>query len=64
MGPILVKSILNFSKTRAAMEANDKTPPQVGRGIGMAIGIFLTVVTASVCQHQVRIVLSNHHNCQ
>ncbi|KAL5504423.1 hypothetical protein ACEPAH_8498 [Sanghuangporus vaninii] len=46
MTPLLVKAIINFSKEGSHSGA------QVGRGVGMAIGLFLLTVTASICQHQ------------
>ncbi|KAI0768143.1 ABC protein [Trametes elegans] len=52
MGPILVKAIINFGKEHAAYFEAGKTPPGIGRGVGMAIGLFLITVTASVCTHQ------------
>jgi hypothetical protein len=45
--------IINFSKKRAAAEVSGTTPPPVGRGVAMAIGTFLLVIAASICQHQV-----------
>ena len=52
MGPLLVKAIINFGKEHAAATAEGRTPPSIGRGVGMAIGLFCTTVTTSVCQHQ------------
>ncbi|KAF7332750.1 ABC protein [Mycena kentingensis (nom. inval.)] len=52
MGPILVKSLINFAKERAAEKAAGAHPANVGRGIGMALGLLLVIVTASICQHQ------------
>ncbi|KAF7329212.1 ABC protein [Mycena kentingensis (nom. inval.)] len=52
MAPLLVKALINFGKERAARQAAGEDPPNVGRGIGMAIGLFCLVVTASICQHQ------------
>ncbi|KAJ7777514.1 ABC protein [Mycena maculata] len=52
MGPILVRTIINFAKARAADREAGTEPPSVGRGIGMTIGLFCVVVLASVCQHQ------------
>ncbi|TBU32613.1 P-loop containing nucleoside triphosphate hydrolase protein [Dichomitus squalens] len=52
MGPLLVKAIINFGKEHAAAVAAGHKPPSLGRGAGMAIGLFCTTVTASVCQHQ------------
>ncbi|KAH8112628.1 ABC protein [Phellopilus nigrolimitatus] len=46
MCPLLVKAIINFA------EESKHSGAQVGRGVGMAVGLFLLTVTASVCQHQ------------
>lgn len=53
MGPLLVKAIITFSKTRIQAKQDGAEVPNVGRGIGMAIGLFFLIVMASVCQHQV-----------
>ncbi|KAI0784237.1 ABC protein [Abortiporus biennis] len=52
MGPLLVKGIINFGKEHFAAKQNGTTPPNIGRGVGMAIGLFCVTVTASVSQHQ------------
>ena len=52
MGPLLVKAIINFGKTHFAAKQAGEEPPNIGRGVGMAIGLFCTTVCASVCQHQ------------
>ncbi|KAG6814652.1 hypothetical protein H0H93_012728, partial [Arthromyces matolae] len=52
MGPILVRSIINFAKERSAGKANGTEVPSIGRGVGMAIGLFCIVITSSVMQHQ------------
>ncbi|KAI9000636.1 P-loop containing nucleoside triphosphate hydrolase protein [Trametes punicea] len=52
MGPLLVKAIINFGKEHAAALSAGQTPPGIGRGVGMAIGLFCITVTTSVCQHQ------------
>ncbi|KAH9945319.1 ABC protein [Epithele typhae] len=52
MGPILVKQIIKFGQQRAAAAATGGTPPSVGTGIGMSIGLFALTVTTSVCSHQ------------
>ncbi|KAJ7639312.1 ABC protein [Roridomyces roridus] len=52
MGPLLIKSLINFAKARAAAAAAGDEPPGVGRGIGMAIGLLCLIILASVCQHQ------------
>ncbi|KAF8175919.1 P-loop containing nucleoside triphosphate hydrolase protein [Mycena galopus ATCC 62051] len=52
MGPILVKSLINFAKATAAAKAAGEKPPNIGNGIGMAFGLLCVVVCASICQHQ------------
>ncbi|KAL5526288.1 hypothetical protein ACEPAF_8011 [Sanghuangporus sanghuang] len=46
MAPLLVKAIINLAKEDSHSGA------QVARGVGMAIGLFLITITASVGQHQ------------
>ncbi|KAF8922710.1 ABC protein [Mucidula mucida] len=52
MGPLLVKAIINFAKQRASARLDGTEPPSIGRGIGMAIGLFCIVILASLTQHQ------------
>ncbi|KAH9856552.1 ABC protein [Lenzites betulinus] len=52
MGPLVAKAIINYGKEHAAVLSAGKTPPDLGRGIAMAIGLFCLTVTASVCTHQ------------
>jgi hypothetical protein len=54
MGPLVVKSIINFSKDMyAANHSNGEKPqPNIGRGVGMAIGLFFLTIMQSLCQHQ------------
>ncbi|KAF7342738.1 ABC protein [Mycena sanguinolenta] len=52
MGPILVKALINFAKARTLAQAAGETPPNLGNGIGMAIGLLCVIVSASICQHQ------------
>ncbi|PSR78986.1 hypothetical protein PHLCEN_2v7173 [Hermanssonia centrifuga] len=52
MGPLLVKAIINFGKDRAAATQAGKEPPGLGRGAGMAVGLFCITVFTSVMQHQ------------
>ncbi|TCD60600.1 hypothetical protein EIP91_009818 [Steccherinum ochraceum] len=52
MGPILVKSIINFGKAHFAAKQAGEPVPNVGRGVGMALGLFCVTVAASVAQHQ------------
>ncbi|KAH9929982.1 P-loop containing nucleoside triphosphate hydrolase protein [Fomitopsis serialis] len=52
MGPLLVRAIINFSEARVAAKAAGEPTASIGRGVGMAIGLFCITVTASVCTHQ------------
>ncbi|KAJ7164009.1 ABC protein [Mycena crocata] len=52
MGPILVKAIINFAKERAGDREAGTPMPSVGRGVGMALGLFFMVIMASIFQHQ------------
>ncbi|KAF8071690.1 ABC protein [Lyophyllum atratum] len=52
MGPLVVKSIINFAKARAAAKQDGTEVPHVGRGIAMGLGLFFLVITASIAQHQ------------
>ncbi|KAJ7064091.1 ABC protein [Mycena amicta] len=52
MGPIIVKSLINFAKDRALEKAEGKHADNIGKGIGMALGLLCVIVTASICQHQ------------
>ncbi|KAJ3572547.1 hypothetical protein NP233_g3005 [Leucocoprinus birnbaumii] len=52
MGPLLVKALINFTQARADGQALGEQVPNVGRGIGMAIGLFLIIILASLMQHQ------------
>lgn len=53
MGPLLVKAIIKFGKARIEAKTDGDDIPNVGRGIGMAIGLFCVTVMAALCQHQV-----------
>lgn len=50
MGPLVSKALITFSQERAA---NPDHPPSIGRGIAMAIGLFLLTISASIFTHQV-----------
>ncbi|KAJ4479332.1 ABC protein [Lentinula aciculospora] len=52
MGPLIVKAIINFAKERSSSSETGKELPDVGRGVAMAIGLFLMVICTSICQHQ------------
>ncbi|KZT29601.1 ABC protein [Neolentinus lepideus HHB14362 ss-1] len=52
MGPLIVRAIITFGKDHyAAVKAGAK-PPNIGRGVGMAIGLLCLQISASVGQHQ------------
>ncbi|KAG8995314.1 hypothetical protein FRB94_009286 [Tulasnella sp. JGI-2019a] len=48
MGPLLSKEIITFAQKRAKGESHT----HIGKGVGLAIGLFLMTMVASVCQHQ------------
>ncbi|KAJ7204160.1 ABC protein [Mycena pura] len=52
MGPILVKSLINFAKARALARETGAHPASIAHGIGLAVGLLCVIVTASICQHQ------------
>ncbi|KZT73648.1 ABC protein [Daedalea quercina L-15889] len=52
MGPLLVRTIITFSEARVAAQKAGEPTAGIGRGVGMAIGLFCLTVTASVCTHQ------------
>nr|XP_019004389.1 uncharacterized protein I203_02506 [Kwoniella mangroviensis CBS 8507]OCF67850.1 hypothetical protein I203_02506 [Kwoniella mangroviensis CBS 8507] len=52
MIPLLVKALINFSKEVYAANHASVPQPNIGRGIGMAIGLFFLTIMQSVCQHQ------------
>ncbi|KAF9234111.1 ABC protein [Melanogaster broomeanus] len=54
MGPIVLKSLITLAEERAAARETGEPAPSVGRGVGMALGLFLLTVTTSVCTHQVQ----------
>jgi hypothetical protein len=48
-----LQQIIIFAQERSAATIAGTPVPNVGRGIGMAFGLFALTVTASVCTHQV-----------
>ncbi|KAJ3773608.1 ABC protein [Lentinula raphanica] len=52
MSPLLAKAIISFAEERASAKQDGSPMPSVGRGIGMAIGLGVIVVFASLMQHQ------------
>ena len=68
MSPLLVKALIRFSQEGVCLDQLQNladvfivygaqqagTPkPGIGRGVGMAIGLWALVVFQSICQHQV-----------
>lgn len=53
MGPLITRQIILFAQERSNAKANpaDFAQPNIGRGVAMAIGLFLITVFASVCTH-------------
>ncbi|WVF66753.1 hypothetical protein IAT40_001495 [Kwoniella sp. CBS 6097] len=52
MTPLLIKALINFSKEVYAANHSNQPQPNIGRGIGMAIGLFFLTIMQSICQHQ------------
>ncbi|KAJ7833819.1 hypothetical protein B0H13DRAFT_2428014 [Mycena leptocephala] len=52
MGPLLVKALIHFAKAHATAKAAGVEPANIGHGIGMAFGLLIVIVLASICQHQ------------
>jgi ATP-binding cassette, subfamily C (CFTR/MRP), member 1 len=49
------QQIITFTKERSDANSKGEASPNIGRGIGMAIGLLFLTIVASLCQHQVRI---------
>ncbi|CAE7233383.1 unnamed protein product, partial [Rhizoctonia solani] len=49
MAPLLIKAIIQFAQERSRGGPNT---PHIGRGVGLAIGLPLLTICASVCTHQ------------
>ena len=47
------QAIINFGKEALAAKDAGEKPPNIGRGVGMALGLFFLTALTSVCQHQV-----------
>ncbi|KAF8530125.1 ABC protein [Hysterangium stoloniferum] len=53
MGPLpIVQEIINFGKEHFAARTSGEPGPNVGRGIGLAIGLFFFTLTSVVMQQQ------------
>ena len=53
MQPLVLKAIITFAEERSAASATNSPVPNIDRGIAMALGLSLLVVTRSLCTHQV-----------
>ncbi|KAG1748434.1 ABC protein [Suillus paluster] len=52
MSPIVLRQIIVFAQERSAAIIAGESVPNVGRGIAMALGLFVLTVTAGVCSQQ------------
>lgn len=54
MSPLVTRQIILFAQERARHTADPEqyAQPHIGRGVGMALGLFFLTIMASVCQHQ------------
>ena len=54
MGPLLLKSIITFTEERSSARASGATPPNLGVGIAMALGLWFLTILSTMCLNQVR----------
>ncbi|KAI6039827.1 ABC protein [Pisolithus marmoratus] len=52
MGPLVLKAIITFAEQRSAAHSAGEPLPNVGRGIGLALGLWVLTIVASVCINQ------------
>lgn len=50
--PLLVKALIQFSTNYHYAQENGTAPPSIGRGVGMAIGLFCMLMASSICMNQ------------
>ncbi|KAJ4480031.1 ABC transporter [Lentinula aciculospora] len=50
--PLLVKAIVNFATESYTNHMEGQEVPPIGKGIGMAVGLFFLQVVSSLCTHQ------------
>lgn len=50
--PLLIREIINFGKEAQHAEQNGLPKPNIGRGIGLAMGLFFLTMSFSVLQNQ------------
>ncbi|KIO14752.1 hypothetical protein M404DRAFT_119962 [Pisolithus tinctorius Marx 270] len=52
MCPLVLKAIILFAEERSSARAAGAPLPNVGRGISMALGLWLLTIVTRVCSHQ------------
>lgn len=52
MGPLVLKALITFAEQRSAAHSAGEPLPNVGRGIGMAFGLWALTILTSVCNNQ------------
>ncbi|KAG1817968.1 ABC protein [Suillus subaureus] len=52
MGPIILRKIIDFVEKRSAAIVAGEPVPNIGRGIAMAVGLFVLTLAASISNHQ------------
>ncbi|ORX36438.1 P-loop containing nucleoside triphosphate hydrolase protein [Kockovaella imperatae] len=52
MTPLVVRALINFSKEVYNADHHGGQRPSIGRGVGMALGLWGLTITQSLCQHQ------------
>ncbi|KAI6025624.1 P-loop containing nucleoside triphosphate hydrolase protein [Pisolithus orientalis] len=52
MCPLVLKAIILFAEERSAARAAGAPLPNAGRGISMALGVWLLTIVTRVCSHQ------------
>ncbi|KAI6009305.1 ABC protein [Pisolithus marmoratus] len=52
MGPLVLKAIISFAEQRSAAHLAGEPLPNVSRGIGMALGLWILTIVTSLCANQ------------
>lgn len=52
MSPLLSKALIEYADSVYAANHGGPAAPNIGHGVGLAIGLFCLTILASVCQHQ------------
>ncbi|KAJ7284591.1 ABC transporter [Mycena rebaudengoi] len=50
--PLVVKAIIKFATTSYTAHLRGSTPPPIGEGVGLAVGLLLMQLIASMCMNQ------------